>query len=238
MARQRLEVIRPGNKRIGVLFSGGLDSAALVGHYLDMGCDVWPVYVRSELPWESMEIGWGQKFLREAANPMLQTLGFATLNLEQAYEGNWSRTGHTPDAQSNDADVFLPARNLLLITKSMLMLSAQGIEDVAIATLNGNPFADATPAYFRLLEKVLAMGFGRPVRIHVPFLKRTKSDLIRAYRKYPLHLSTSCIDPLGSSHCGRCNKCAERKRAFRKAGVKDLTVYADARGMAASAASS
>ena len=26
-------------------------------------------------------------------------------------------------------------------------------------------------------------------------------------------------------HCGRCNKCAERRRAFRAAGVEDRTVY-------------
>ena len=226
MARQKLEVIRPLRNRVGILFSGGLDSAALVAHYLNLGYEVWPVYVRSDLAWEAVEISLAQHYLREISNPLLKTLGIVTLNLEQAYDGNWSRTGHTPGARSNDAEVFLPARNLLLITKSMLLLSAHDVWDVAIATLKGNPFGDARPAYFRLLEKVLTTGFGHPVHIYAPFRRSTKAEIIRAYKGYPLQLSTSCISPNGKGHCGRCNKCAERKRAFKKAGVKDLTDYA------------
>jgi 7-cyano-7-deazaguanine synthase len=39
-------------------------------------------------------------------------------------------------------------------------------------------------------------------------------------------LTFSCLAPQGRRHCGRCNKCAERKRAFRQAGIPDPTKYA------------
>ena len=31
----------------------------------------------------------------------------------------------------------------------------------------------------------------------------------------------------GDAHCGACSKCRERREAFRSAGVKDETRYAD-----------
>jgi hypothetical protein len=44
----------------------------------------------------------------------------------------------------------------------------------------------------------------------------------------PLELTFSCIDPHCLLHCGRCNKCAERRAAFADAGLADRTVYANA----------
>jgi 7-cyano-7-deazaguanine synthase len=41
----------------------------------------------------------------------------------------------------------------------------------------------------------------------------------------PWELTFSCIRPIGIRHCGRCNKCEERRRAFADAGVKDPTKY-------------
>jgi 7-cyano-7-deazaguanine synthase len=31
---------------------------------------------------------------------------------------------------------------------------------------------------------------------------------------------------VGERHCGRCNKCAERRKAFADAGIADGTPYA------------
>jgi 7-cyano-7-deazaguanine synthase len=42
-----------------------------------------------------------------------------------------------------------------------------------------------------------------------------------------LELTFSCIDPQEGEHCGRCNKCAERRRAFATSGLVDRTTYAD-----------
>jgi 7-cyano-7-deazaguanine synthase len=42
----------------------------------------------------------------------------------------------------------------------------------------------------------------------------------------PLEHSFSCIEPMAGLHCGRCNKCGERKAAFRMADMNDPTCYA------------
>jgi 7-cyano-7-deazaguanine synthase len=44
-------------------------------------------------------------------------------------------------------------------------------------------------------------------------------------RFLPLELTFSCMRPLDGRHCGDCNKCAERRKAFRDAGLPDRTPY-------------
>ena len=43
----------------------------------------------------------------------------------------------------------------------------------------------------------------------------------------PLELTFSCIAPVGDLHCGRCNKCFERRAAFRLIDMVDPTRYAE-----------
>jgi 7-cyano-7-deazaguanine synthase len=213
-------------KSIGVLFSGGLDSGALIGSLLKKGFDVWPIYTQAGLPWEKIEFYWARKFLRSIRSPRLHPLRRVRLLLEQAYQNNWSLTGKTPGFNSPDDEVFLPARNLLLITKAFLFLSWLDINTLAIATLEGNPFPDGKPSYFRMLEKVLSQSFARRIQIRTPFRNISKQEVIKRSPELPWHLTFSCISPEGTKHCGRCNKCAERQRAFKQAGISDRTVYA------------
>lgn len=213
---------------VGVLFSGGLDSAALIGALLERGHVVWPVYVQSGLRWERTELRAARDFVGAIHDRRLKPMKVVRLSLENAYRDNWSQKGRTPGPESDDRSVFLPARNLLLLIKALLYLSGHRIFQLSIATLKGNPFPDGRLGYFRKVEDVLSRGFTKRVRISAPFRSRSKSDVIRASRHYPLHLSMSCISPDRGRHCGKCNKCAERKAAFRKAGVEDRTQYADA----------
>lgn len=204
---------------IGVLYSGGLDSSALICHLLSHGHTVWPVYVQSSLSWEKTELYWAQRFLKSIRSKKLKPLIKVRLLLENAYEKNWSRTGKTPGANSSDRDVFLPARNLLLITKALLVLTSKDVWALALGTLKGNPFPDATPNYFFQVEKLLGQSFRHPIKILTPFRDKTKKAVMQENRDCPFHLSFSCINPKEIRHCGKCNKCAERQRAFKELGL-------------------
>lgn len=219
--------IEQGKKRhIGLLVSGGLDSLALVYFFLEKKFAVWPIYVKCNLGWEKAEIIWLKKALKSVRSPRLRPLAVLPLSLGHAYDKNWSRTGKTPSHRSSDASVFLPARNLLMATQACLFLYAKNVSRLAFGTLKGNPFQDGNRSYFRLLGSVLSKSFGRPIQVIGPFLGKTKKDIALRFQHLDLASSFSCINPKGLMHCGICNKCAERKKAFRAAGIKDRTVYA------------
>ena len=139
------------------------------------------------------------------------------LPLGDLYGSHWSVDGQDPpDAESPDRAVYLPGRNALLAIKPALWCGLHGVEQLALAVLAGNPFADATDEFFRRFEAALQQATGKPLGIVRPFAGMTKGDVVRLGRDLPLELSFSCISPVERLHCGRCNKCAERQRASRR----------------------
>ena len=215
-------------RRIGVLASGGVESCALVGQVARAGHRVVPIYIISGLRWEPAERYWLRRFLRTLPKTAhVQQLVELALPVGDLYGRHWSLGhGHVPGASSDDAAVYLHGRNLLLTVKAALYCAQQRIPQLAIGVLHSNPFSDSSARFFRQVSNAVATAVGRRVRILRPFANASKVDVIRAANALPLHLSFSCIDPRGRHHCGRCNKCAERRRAFRAAGVVDRTEYA------------
>jgi 7-cyano-7-deazaguanine synthase len=211
----------------GVLASGGLDSAILIGHLLRQHRRVQPFYIRTGLVWQAEELPALERYLAAVATNDLARLVVLDLPLADLYDGHWSLTGHeTPGADSPDEAVFLPGRNALLIVKSAVWCQLHGVGELAMAPLGTSPFGDASVDFFRDFEAAINRGSERPLRLTRPFGDMNKRQVMELGREFPLELTFSCISPIGGKHCGRCNKCAERQGAFRVAGMQDQTVYA------------
>ena len=58
------------------------------------------------------------------------------------------------------------------------------------------------------------------VEIKLPFAGMEKKDVMRLGKNLPLELTFSCIHPIDGEHCGKCNKCAERQKAFEEIGAR------------------
>jgi 7-cyano-7-deazaguanine synthase len=212
---------------VGLLLSGGLDSSILLGHLLAEHRTVQPFYVRSHLVWEHEEFRATELFSRAVATPGLRPLVVLDLPVDDVYGEHWATTGRgAPGLESPDSAVYLPGRNVLLAVKAALWCQLHGIEELTLATLAGNPFADATSVFFERFQEVLTLAAGRPIRIARPFGALDKREVMRLGCGMPLELTFSCIAPVGKLHCGRCNKCAERHRAFELAELGDPTRYA------------
>ncbi len=213
--------------QIGVLLSGGLDSAILLGVLLREGHTVQPLYIRCRLVWERQEILAVRRFLRALSGPRLAELVVLSLPMEDVYGPHWSVTGcHAPDRSSPDEAVYLPGRNLLLVLKAAVWCQLHGIGQLALGVLRSNPFADATDGFFADLQAVLDRYPGQRVEVVRPLAGLEKPSVIRMGKDLPLELTFSCIAPRNRRHCGQCNKCAERIAAFRAAGLADPTLYA------------
>lgn len=214
---------------VGLLVSGGLDSSILLATLLDDGRRVQPFYVRSDLAWEPEEVRAVRRCLDALSGRPLEELVILDLPLADLYEDHWSLTARDPpDASTAPEAVYLPGRNLLLVIKAALWCRLHGIGQLALGVLESNPFADATPEFFEALQSALNHGPGGRVRIIRPFARMNKRQVMELGRGLPLELTFSCIAPSAGLHCGRCNKCAERKAAFRLVGARDSTRYADA----------
>jgi 7-cyano-7-deazaguanine synthase len=211
-----------------VLVSGGLDSAILCVDMLREFSRVHPIYIRSGLRWEDAEIAALRRFLAEVGNDRIDRLVLLDEPIAEVYGAHWSTAGgNVPGSETADEAVYLPGRNLLLTIKASVWCRLRGVGTIALGSLGSNPFPDSTPEFFTRLEAVISQAMGGGPRLIRPFATLSKAEVVARGRRLPLHLTISCIDPKHGRHCGRCNKCAERKKGFRDAGMADLTPYCD-----------
>lgn len=212
--------------RIAVLASGGLDSCVLIAD-LAAEAEVFPLYVQFGLRWEGEEQAALAAYLNALAHPNVHPATTLQTPVAPMYGEHWSVTGRgVPDADSPDSAVFLPGRNILLLAAAGVWCATHDARAIALGSLGGNPFPDATQAFFGDFGRLLTTGLSHEVRVIAPYRGLHKEDIIKRHPELPLELSLTCMAPRGGVHCGACNKCRERQVAFKLAGRPDLTRYA------------
>lgn len=213
-----------------VLVSSGLDSAVLLAHEAAQH-DARPVYVRSGLAWEGAELRMLARLLTAPAYAGLRPLAVVELPVADVYPANhWALTGTPPAYDTPDEDVYLIGRNLTLLAKAGIVAARADARRIVLGPLAGNPFPDATPAFFAAMSEALSRGLAHQLTIAAPFVTLEKAQVIElgARLGVPFELTLSCMNPDGDRHCGRCSKCRERRDAFAEAAVEDPTPYAAA----------
>lgn len=211
---------------LAILCSGGLDSAILLGEASARRIGVHPLYVCAGHPWEAYEIDMLRRLLGALDRDNLKDLVLLKMPVDDLYGDHWSLTGRgVPDEKSADEAVFLPGRNVLLVAKGMLWCHLNKVPALAQAVLRGNPFPDATDSFYQRFEEVVNQALDGTVRLLRPYARMKKVEIMDRGGPAPLRWSFSCIKPCQGKHCGRCNKCAERQKAFKDAGLSDPTTY-------------
>jgi len=213
---------------LAVLISGGLDSAILLGDALRREDRVHPIYVRCGLAWEIVEFDYLRRYLDALRRPALAPLAILDQPVADVYGPHWSITGEgVPGANDPDEAVFLPGRNVLLLAKSLLWCHLHKVPTLALGSLGTNPFPDATPAFFTAFGALVNEAIAAHIKLNLPLVGLTKSAVMRLGLGLPLEHTFSCIRPIANIHCGQCNKCAERQKAFHDAAMTDPTAYAN-----------
>jgi 7-cyano-7-deazaguanine synthase len=211
-----------------VLCSGGLDSIVLTAD-LASTTGVQPLYVASGLAWERAELEALAAVLRLLPQaPRLRPVTMLHVPLADLYPAtHWALTGAPPGYDTPDEDVYLPGRNITLLGKAAVYCAMHGIGRICLAPLAGNPFPDATPAFFETMGRALSIGLATTITIEAPYRTWTKADVVRrgAALGVPLDRTVSCMNPEGLVHCGACSKCRERHDAFQEALGVDPTAY-------------
>jgi 7-cyano-7-deazaguanine synthase len=218
-----------------VLLSGGLDSAVLLADEAARG-DVQPIYIGAGLAWESAERSMVDALLR--SNPLngrTRDLVALSVDMRDVYAAtHWAVTGMPPAYHTPDEDVYLPGRNIVLLTKAGVYCAGSGIDRIVLGTLGHNPFPDATAEFRLTMARALSLGLAHDLKVDAPYAEMSKAEVIRrgVALGVPFELTLSCMSPVTDiagptlpRHCGACSKCRERHDAFVEAGVTDPTVY-------------
>lgn len=222
-----MSVRKDQGKAVSILVSGGVESAALLAEGLQVYERVYPVYVKKGLKWEKGELAHLKRLLAHLKTDGLADLAVLSVPLASIYGSHWSLgSSAAPGFQAPDSAVYLPGRNLLLLSLGGLFCSVRKIPNLWIGTLKGNPFLDARSGFLRQMEELLRDTLEGSIRIAAPFRELTKAQVIRRWSGLPWEKTLSCLRPTGMKHCGRCQKCAERKKGFKEAGVADPARYA------------
>ena len=100
------------------------------------------------------------------------------------------------------------------------------VHTIALGTLKGNPFPDATETFFAGFAALAQRAMDHALEVVTPFGGFGKAEVLELGRGLALERTFSCIDPTDGRHCGRCNKCAERRQGFAAAAIEDATDYA------------
>jgi len=219
----------PSPTPLAVLVSGGLDSAVLLAEAVRSYPHVHPLYVRTGAAWEGVEHRHLQRFLTALRSSVLTPVVTLEMPVADVYGSHWSLRGvGVPDDTTPDEAVYLPGRNVILLSKALIWCHLNGVPEVATAPLGSNPFPDATDEFYDGFAGVVSKAVGGRVRVLRPYahLGLHKADVVRRGAGLPLEHTFSCIRPVGERHCGRCNKCGERKQGFRDAALPDPTDYA------------
>src|SRR2546423_1205917 len=182
-----------------VLLSGGLDSAVLLADEASRG-DVCPIYVGAGLAWEAAERAIVARLLD--AHPIrgrVRPLVSLSVDMRDVYAAtHWSMTGQAPAYHTPDEDVYLPGRNIILLSKAGVFCAAAGIERIVIGTLDHNPFPDATPAFRASIAQTLSLGLAHTLRVDAPYATSSKADVIRKGLALgvPFEHTLSCMKPV------------------------------------------
>lgn len=195
---------RGNARKVVVLFSGGVESTCLLYNYLMQGWLTYPLYVKAGYPWERLELEKARGlwlFVKGDYRNLMPMRVSTLMNPER------------PEGRGHEKDLYIPIRNLSLVTTASLYAIRKGIEGIALGSLGIYPFPDNNAEYLQSLEKLIGL------KVFAPFMGMHKQEVIRKFLKVvPFERTLSCINPKRIGRkieaCRSCPKCKERVEAF------------------------
>jgi 7-cyano-7-deazaguanine synthase len=147
-----------------VLFSGVVESTCVLYLKLLEGQVVYPVYVKCGMSWERLEYVKAVELWQETKGRFSKLMPIKVLSLKTYHKKH--------KAIKTEKELFIPLRNLTLLTAVAGYALSKGAESVSIGSLGLYPFPDNNLAYLREVERLIAEGSKQRLKIEVPFFWR------------------------------------------------------------------
>ncbi|OED30440.1 7-cyano-7-deazaguanine synthase QueC [Methanosphaera sp. WGK6] len=124
--------------------------------------------------------------------------------------------------------VWVPARNTIFCSIALAYAESIKAEIIIVGWdyEEARTFPDNSKEYLNAFNETIKYGSFDNIKIKAPLIDMTKEDIVNTGKKYnaPMNLSYSCYTG-HEKHCGVCESCKRRKRAFIQANINDPTEY-------------
>ena len=221
-------------KAISVL-SGGLD------------CTVATSVYAKEYDIHAITFNYGQKsFERElqAAKEICKKMGYehtiidlpwlaqisnSSLNTdEEIPQISESELDNLEKSKKTASSVWVPARNMVFTAIATSFAESIGAEIIIVGwdAEEAATFPDNSKEFLNTFNELIEIGSPENIKIEAPAIDLNKEEIVKLGIEVgaPMELSYSCYAGR-NKHCGVCESCMRRKRAFENLGVKDLSEY-------------
>lgn len=223
-------------KAISVL-SGGLDSTVATVYFKDT-YDIHALTFEYGQRSARMEIQ-SSKLICEELNikhtvielPWLRNLGSSALTSEEDIpQLKMEELDDKSICNETARNVWVPARNIIFVAIASSFAEAEGAEKIIVGWdyEEATTFPDNSKEFLNAFNELLKHGtIFVKIKIEAPLINMNKSEIVSLGTRLgaPLKLSYSCYQG-DSIHCGVCESCLRRRRAFEDAGIEDKTKYA------------
>lgn len=216
------------NKKVVVIYSGGMDSFTVLNRALKDDKEVF-----------ALTFDYGQRHVKEIEfasavckdlNVKHKVIDISAIN--QLLAGS-SLTddieipeGHY-EAESMKSTV-VPNRNMILLSLAVAYAVSVGAEQVYYGAHSGDHaiYPDCRPEFVKKMNDVCQIANYEAVEIFSPYLEVSKTDILTDGIKMGLDYSKTWTCYNGREKaCGKCGACQERMEAFNDNNVEDPLEY-------------
>jgi 7-cyano-7-deazaguanine synthase len=208
-----------------IVLSGGPDSATVAYWAKAQGYKIYPI-----------TFNYGQIAVKETdcARKIAEKLGTSTkiIDLSALKEIFSTVTSlcntEIPLTSEFSAPIIVPFRNAIFLSAAVAYAITVGADKIFYGAQGSDePFyPDCRQEFYEVFQKAAKLGTCQEITIQAPFSGKRKSELFKAGDDLgvPFELTWSCYCD-GVKHCGKCESCNNRKKAFKEAGISDPTKY-------------
>lgn len=212
-------------KKCVIVLSGGPDSAVVAYWAKKEGYTLYPI-----------TFNYGQIALKEtqSAEKIAESLGSKTkivdLSALRGVFGDVTSLCNTniPLTAEFSQPIIVPFRNAIFLSVAVSYAVSVGADKIFYGAHGSDePFyPDCRREFYEAFEKAARLGTGEEISIQAPFSGKRKSEVIKKGVELGVRheYTWSCYRD-GTKHCGRCESCVNRKKAFAEAGLHDPTDY-------------
>lgn len=208
-----------------VILSGGPDSVTTMFWAINEGYET-----------HALTFNYGQKAKIEierskniTENLDVEHIIIDSSDLEKIFRGVTSLVDEELDvSESFTTPIIVPFRNGIFLSIAVAYADAISANHVFYGAHQSDAsfYPDCRPEFYQAFEIAAKIGTERDIIIDAPFSQIPKSEIIQiaSSLEVPLEETWSCYLN-GPKHCGKCESCNNRKRAFKDADIKDPTIY-------------